>query len=126
MTNKHIEEIARQLHIWYLDATKKLNSESYNPNAQKSYDDLTEEQKDIDRYIAQKVLEYGDQREREGREAGTKVWAVVMDDGFIPTFNVEGKFDEVMQIHGNKKSAEALVAELGEGWRTQECRVVLH
>jgi len=76
-------------------------------------------------------LEYGDQREREGREAGTKAWAVVTDDGFIATFNnlVGGKFNEVMQIHGNKKSVETavaeLVAEFGEGWRTQECRVVL-
>jgi len=51
------EEWARKQHEWYLEATAKLHPESYNPNAQKSYDDLTEEQKFIDRYIAQKGLD---------------------------------------------------------------------
>lgn len=44
-----------QLHEWYLEATKELNPESYNPNAQKSYDQLTEEQRFIDKYIADKI-----------------------------------------------------------------------
>lgn len=39
------------IHQWYLDATKELNPKSYNPNAQKKYEDLTEEQKFIDKYI---------------------------------------------------------------------------
>jgi hypothetical protein len=51
-----IEKQAKQIHDWYLQATKKLNPESYNQNAQKKYDDLTEEQKFIDRYIAGKVF----------------------------------------------------------------------
>lgn len=38
-----IEQLARKQHEWYLEATKELHPESYNPNAQKSYDDLTEE-----------------------------------------------------------------------------------
>ena len=50
------EELAEKLHEWYLEATKELNPESYNPDAQKSYGDLTEEQKFIDRYIAGKIL----------------------------------------------------------------------
>jgi len=50
------EELARKMHEWYLEATKKLHPESYNTNAQKSYDDLTDEQKEIDRYIAHHAL----------------------------------------------------------------------
>jgi len=49
--------LAEKLHEWYLEATKELNPESFNPNAQKEYSELTEEQKFIDRFIAQKVLE---------------------------------------------------------------------
>jgi uncharacterized protein YuzE len=44
-----------ELHQWYLEATKALNPESFNPNAQKPYDKLTEEQKFIDKFIANKV-----------------------------------------------------------------------
>lgn len=55
--NRKLEELAKQLHLWYLEATKELNPESYNPNAQKAYEDMTEEQKFIDRYIADKCLE---------------------------------------------------------------------
>lgn len=54
MINK--EELAEQLHIWYLEATQKLNPKSFNKEAQKQYKDLTEEQKFIDRYIAEKIL----------------------------------------------------------------------
>ena len=52
-----MKELAEKLHEWYLEATKQLNPESYNPAAQKSYSELTEEQKFIDRYIANKVLQ---------------------------------------------------------------------
>ena len=51
------EDLSRKMHEWYLEATKELNPESYNAKAQKSYDDLTEEQKQIDRYIANKVIQ---------------------------------------------------------------------
>ncbi len=51
-----VEKMAKQLHVWYLEATRSLNPKSYNPRAQKGYEDLTEEQKEIDRYIALKVL----------------------------------------------------------------------
>jgi len=44
-----------QLHIWYLEATSKLHPENFNSNAQKLYEDLTEEQKFIDKYIADKI-----------------------------------------------------------------------
>ena len=51
------EELAEQMHIWYLEATLKLHPESFNPNAQKKYEDLTDEQKFIDIFIAKKVEE---------------------------------------------------------------------
>ena len=52
------EQLAKKLHEWYLEASKKISSESYNTKAQKSYQDLTEEQKLIDRYIAEKILDF--------------------------------------------------------------------
>ena len=45
-----------QLHKWYLEATTKLHPESFNPNAQKSYSELTEEQKFIDKYISDAIM----------------------------------------------------------------------
>lgn len=45
----------KQLHDWYLEATKELKPESFNKEAQKEYEDLTEEQKFIDKYIAEKI-----------------------------------------------------------------------
>ena len=50
-------KLAILLHEWYLEATKELKPESYNPNAQKDYDKLTNEQKYIDIYIATKIIE---------------------------------------------------------------------
>ena len=44
-----------ELHNWYLEATKKIHPLSYNPKAQKKYNQLTEEQKFIDQYIASKL-----------------------------------------------------------------------
>jgi len=60
-----VEEMAEMLHNWYLEATKSLNPKSFNKKAQKKYKDLSEEQKEIDRYIARKVwklLEYSTDR----------------------------------------------------------------
>ena len=51
------EELAEQLHNWYLEAIKELDPENYNPDAQRKYADLREQQKFIDRYIAKKILE---------------------------------------------------------------------
>ena len=55
MTNS-IKNWAIKTHHWYLEATSKLEQKDYNPNAQKSWDDLTKEQKSIDEYIAEKFL----------------------------------------------------------------------
>ncbi len=51
-----LEQLSEKLHEWYLEGTQKLDPENYNPNAQKQYSELNEEQKEIDRYIAGKVL----------------------------------------------------------------------
>ena len=48
---------SKQLHEWYLEATKKLKPESFNPKAQKSYNKLTKEQKFIDEFIMKKIKE---------------------------------------------------------------------
>lgn len=44
-----------ELHQWYLEATKSLNPKSFNPDAQKPYEEMTEEQKFIDKFIANKI-----------------------------------------------------------------------
>lgn len=51
-----VEKLAEKMHIWYLEATRMLHPESYNPKAQKAYSELTEKQKNIDRYIAGHVI----------------------------------------------------------------------
>lgn len=56
------EQLAKKLHEWYLEASKELGAESYNARAQKDYKDLTEEQKKLDRYLAEKVLDIFDER----------------------------------------------------------------
>lgn len=45
----------KELHDWYLQSTKLLNPKSYNPNAQKPFENLTKEQQQIDKLIAYKV-----------------------------------------------------------------------
>jgi len=52
---KQAEVKPEQLHKWYLEAVKELKPESFNPNANKNYDELTDEQKFIDKYIADKI-----------------------------------------------------------------------
>ena len=41
-----------QLHKWYLEAVKDLDSGSFNPKANVPYDKLSYQQKFIDEYIA--------------------------------------------------------------------------
>jgi len=50
------EQLAEKLHEWYLEATKELEPYSINKQAQKPYTDLSEGQKSIDRYIAEKII----------------------------------------------------------------------
>lgn len=57
-----------QLHIWYLEAVANLRLESFNPNAQKPYSELTEEQRSIDEFIAGKIRQRGEGLEKENAE----------------------------------------------------------
>ena len=41
---KFEEKIAKQMHEWYLEATQRLHPQSFNPNAQKKYEELTDEE----------------------------------------------------------------------------------
>ena len=53
-------------------------------------------------------------------------WAVALiEDNFIPDFTVEDKFENVMQIHNDKKSAEAWAKKLGDGWKAVECKIII-
>jgi len=64
LKKEKIEKLSKKLHKWYLEATKKLNKNSYNQTAQKKYKNLTEEQKSIDRYIAEKIIEEREKTKR--------------------------------------------------------------
>ena len=52
-TTKRIEP--EQLHKWYLEAITYLHPDSFNVHADRPYEDLTEEQRSIDKYIANKI-----------------------------------------------------------------------
>ncbi len=78
------ELMAEKLHELYLEATKELNPKSYNPNAQKAYKDLTEEQKFIDRYIAQAILTLIRKREIDARIDEVDKLKFDEDDVYFP------------------------------------------
>lgn len=65
-----VEQMAEQLHVWYLEATQSLDPANYNPKAQKSYAELNEQQKEIDRYIARKVKSSIEKAYAEGKANG--------------------------------------------------------
>jgi hypothetical protein len=69
---KKYDALANQLHRWYLEATLTLDPKNYNPDAQKKYEDLNEEQKFIDRYIAMKVSKELNKHFKAGFEAGLR------------------------------------------------------
>jgi hypothetical protein len=47
-----------QLHEWYLEAVEKISPDNFNPNAAKPYGELTDEQRFIDEYIADKINDF--------------------------------------------------------------------
>ena len=53
---EEVEDMAKKLHLWYLEITSRLHKGNYNQNAIKEYDELNEEQKAIDRHIAKEVV----------------------------------------------------------------------
>lgn len=55
---KSIQQMTPEhLHKWYLEAISFITKSSYNKDAKKPYEELTEEQKFIDKYICKKILE---------------------------------------------------------------------
>ena len=51
-------KLAPLLHKWYLEATKKLNPDDYNPEAQKEYHKLTDNQRYISEHIAFRIIDF--------------------------------------------------------------------
>jgi len=110
---KSDEELAEQLHTWYLEATKKIQPNSYNKNAQKKYSDLTEEQKFIDRYIAKKVVKLckivKELTKQEATEEILKKWFKFRDNfeksrTLIPeTYKLLDDFERELKQKVNKK-----------------------
>lgn len=62
MTN---EQMAIQLHDWYLEATKEIDPINYNEKAQVPFEKLNDEQKYIDVYIAEKILTFAKKIRKE-------------------------------------------------------------
>lgn len=56
-SGKDPEYLAQLIHNWYLEIVRTLRKGSFNPDANKPFEALTEEQKTIDRFIAIKVLD---------------------------------------------------------------------
>ena len=78
-----MKNLAEQLHGWYLEATASLHPESFNTNAQKPYSELTDEQKYIDKYIADKISSLlQEQRQRMAKRIELEVekWKPAYDD----------------------------------------------
>ena len=67
MTTPDVEKLAEQLHEWYLEATEQPDAE-YNYKAVVPYADLSDGQKAIDRYIAQKVTTAIEEAREEERK----------------------------------------------------------
>jgi len=61
------EQLAEQMHNWYLEIVAQLAKSSYNPEAVKPYAELSEEQRHIDRYMADKVQAFIATTSREAR-----------------------------------------------------------
>jgi hypothetical protein len=70
---KLAEEMAKQLHEWYLEACQRPESGmDFNPAAQEPYEALKETQKFLDRYIAAKVLVLLEEEKKIIQEAAIK------------------------------------------------------
>ena len=91
MTTPDVEKLAEQLHDWYLEATEQPDTE-YNYKAVVPYADLSDGQKAIDRYIAQKVTTAIEEaREERDKEIYTELNTI---------FNEATSFeDRTMKLH---------------------------
>nr|URC17098.1 MAG: hypothetical protein [Lokiarchaeota virus Ratatoskr Meg22_1012] len=68
MTNEgKVEKLARKLHEWYLEAIEQIDPSSFNHEANKPYDLLTDDQKFIDNYIAENLFNTRDFITKQGK-----------------------------------------------------------
>lgn len=56
MKDRDVQQMARQLHEFYLEVVPFLKEGSFNPDAVRPFDELTESQKFIDLYIATRLI----------------------------------------------------------------------
>ena len=63
--NPEAEKLAVKLHEWYLEASMMINPDNVNPKAQKSYEELNDQQKFLDRYIAKRTLSFLKEKKNE-------------------------------------------------------------
>ena len=76
MSQEHnVEEMAEQLHCWYLEALQEIDPNNYNHKAQKPYNELNEDQKFLDRYIAKKVIALHHSHTEEVEQARREAYA---------------------------------------------------
>lgn len=88
---KEQTNLPEQLHSWYLEAVKELKPESFNPNANKPYSEITDEQKSIDIYIANKITDLISQ-EKEKLELYKEAYEELLElRGYLTT--VTGNFE---------------------------------
>jgi hypothetical protein len=81
------EKLAEQLHIWYLEATHTIPSNAYNMKAQVDYDELPEDQKHIDRYIASAILKLFNE----------EIDNIILDDKFAITCQTLKQYRELIR-----------------------------
>jgi hypothetical protein len=88
------EKLAEQLHNWYLEAIRQIQKENYNTNADKPYSELTEEQKFIDRFIADKILTL-----LELKEEGVEEDVIRGEEEAMGQYEEEarGRYEEMMR-----------------------------
>jgi len=100
-----------ELHEWYLEATKLLKKESYNPNAQKPYDELSEEQKFIDKFICDRINNKIGEEEKENWFSFNKI-------SIMHSKKYKNNFDKVeVETFADEKGEDYLVDEEGTVWK---------
>lgn len=97
-------ELPEKLHEWYLEAVKEQHPESYNPKANKPYSELTEEQKFIDKYIAEKIT----------AELIKKMSEVEEKEESIGQIDKIGWLERTLEAHGWNAARHAMLQKAKE------------
>src|SRR3972149_5462248 len=110
--------LPEELHNWYLEATKDLKKESFNPNAQKTYDKLTDEQKFIDNFIAHKVNERLEDVERITEKAKDTEFKKILKlpKNLIAKDKDDWEFEQFRIRH---ETAKEIFAEIEEKYKSE-------